>query len=397
VAPLPVYKVIADVAGVSAGFIYALAQVPVLLAGLRLVPQLASSRLMRVLGLSVGLGAVSLAWSAVDVMPYGVEALMGLLVMLAWTVIVAADPETMHRLANVGFVIVMISLPIAIVNLSSSRSVHIPYAVTYPFLAHPVGAYGDWIAWYPVIAVALYSRMFWDMSRKKEIGVPTVLYALSCVALLVASSYRAVTLGATLGLAYVTLTGKGMVRRIGIALTIAVVIGIPLLLTRHETRSSVPSSTDIAARYESIGSDRLDGRIAIWDATLQRLRHDPTTLLIGTGLASAPRYVTDANLSLIAGIPGAAQTVINSHNTLLEMLLTMGVAGLTLGVVITVMVIQRLISLRDPVRWALWVTIGFVAMANLPAYDYFKGDVIMLGLGFGVLLSRKGAAPPEQR
>lgn len=51
---------------------------------------------------------------------------------------------------------------------------------------------------------------------------------------------------------------------------------------------------------------------------------------------------------------------------------------------------MRCVILRDG---PLWVTIGVVAMATVPAVSYYSGGVIFIGLGFGVLLSRKVTAP----
>ena len=377
--PLLYYQAAANWVGRSAGFIYVVVQLPILAAGIGLLPWLAHSRLMRVLVLTVCLSAASLAWSGGNVAPYGVEVVLSLVLVLAWSVIVAADPETTRRLARIGVALVLVALPMTVLNLLSS------------------GAYSDRLVRYPVIAIALFSQLLWDMQRKKrgeKVSGASAFNYLVCLALLAGSTFRAVTLGATLGVGYALWKGRGFLTRVGVALALASIVVVASFA--HASSIAIKPEADrtnLEGRYKSIPVDQFSGRLHIWEGTLNRLLHDSETMTIGVGLAATGRYVAEANPQ----IAGATEDHfwLHSHNTLLEMVLAMGIAGLALALLIALMVMRRLAVLRDPELWALWITIGFVALANVPAFDYFSGSVILLGLGFGSLLQRKRALSQE--
>lgn len=388
--PLRIYEALGDVVGVSTGLVYVVAQLPALFAGLRLLRLLAPDRLIGLLLVAVGLSGLSLAWSGVDVAPYGVEVFLGLVLVLAWSVIVAVDPDAIRRLAWTGFVIVLVSLPVAVLNLFSAESAQVPFAVQYPHLSHPVGVYGEWIPTYTVVSVALFSRMLWDAARGSSGGRFATLFYLACLGLLAASSYRSVTLGAAAALAYWGMKGRGLARLAGVALCAVLLVGIPLALAGTYTSASEQSSTDILARYQSIGADQLSGRLITWEATIDELRQDPAQMLVGVGLSAAPRYVTRANSSSLKD--AAEGTILSSDNTLLEMWLAMGIVGLALAVAIAVMVVRRLLAQTDPAKWALWIALGALMMTSIPAYGYASGGVILVGLGFGCLLRRRSSS-----
>jgi hypothetical protein len=359
--------------------VYALVQVPVLLAAVRLIPWLRPSRLLRLLVFSTALAGVSLSWSQADVAAIGIPAVFGLCVMLGWVTLVASSNSAIRLLAVSGRFIVAFASLVVVLNLASGF------------------AYSTWEPPYTVVAVALFADLLWATRTNgpgERVPVTAWGYWILCLGLLALSTFRAVTIGVALGLGYFWIRSRASARAAGYLALLGVLIAAPLYLLRF-SESEVPTArTDLRARYEQVGSDRFSGRLDIWVPAMAGIRDNPSLLVLGTGIGGVDRY-----LGVLVESPTIGPDQVpreHSHNSLLEMLIGLGAVGLILGLWIAWMVLRRLFVYRSPQLWALWIGVFFVGWANVPGSDYISGGALLLGFAFGAIL-RPAATSPYRR
>jgi O-antigen ligase len=139
----------------------------------------------------------------------------------------------------------------------------------------------------------------------------------------------------------------------------------------------------------------LTGRVPLWDVLISQIEQHPW---IGVGFAA---FWNPGNYAWVEQVVGFH--AVSAHNGYLDMLLSVGVVGLTILLTFclyTMALVTRRARRGDPLGWIVFLLLTFYVLQNLTVSiftEFFEITLILSLVMLGLMASRPLTAPPTSR
>ncbi|MBL8602649.1 MAG: O-antigen ligase family protein [Myxococcales bacterium] len=302
----------------------------------------------------------------------GINKGFSLATLVAWAAVLEARPSLMGLVAKVGATVTVAAF---LGHLAAPATIEMPKG---------------WLALFAVM-------YFWHPSAPRLPGggrLVRVGLAFFVLGIFVASTFRTPVFAMLAGLVLVALRERearfvlvlgGLVAFFAMALAPQ---------TREVSYGREVNREDLMARYNEVGNDRMSGRVDFWENALTLMHERPATWVVGVGPSEVDYFMAEANPTVYSEARG--ERAVHTHNTLLELVLGLGLVG-------PLVFVGWVLSLVGRFRWAsaemgLLVAILASSMADVVLVDLTGGTfcyaaLLVLGLGSAAKVNATAAAP----